>query len=201
MISLKEIIKNILGIINNYLKKMVKEMSEKAIQERFDEKLEELKELLPPLGRNIGNSCAAQTLMQIIDVLGIKDLKGFYFNNLAIPFSGFGTYSSEDGWSGPCGVVSGSMAAIGIIMGGNEELNPREVPNVYMKAIRFAAKFEEKFGSVRCKDICGFDLAKQAEYEQYKKQNIWVKKCQHFVLFAVDQVRRLTRTDLKRKWT
>lgn len=175
-------------------------MSDKNIKERFDDKLKELKEVLPPLGRNFGTSCAEQTLMSILDVLGIKDRENFYFSNLAIPFSGFGSYSSKDGWSGPCGVVNGSIAAIGIIMGGKEIIKPREVPNVYMKVIRFAMKFEEEFGSVRCKHICGFDLAKQDEYNEYRKQNIWVKRCQYFVLFGVDQVRKLTRTDLKRKW-
>ena len=88
------------------------------INKRFEEKLIELKDTLPPLGRNIGNSCAADTLNSIIEVLGLKDVKNPYFNNLAIPFSGFAHFKGKNGWKGPCGAISGALAGIGIIMGG-----------------------------------------------------------------------------------
>ena len=201
MISLKEIIKNILGIINNYLKKMVKEMSEKAIQERFDEKLEELKESLPPLGKDIGTSCAALTFTHVLDVLGSKNFDSVYFNNLAVPFSGFGTYTSKSGWAGPCGTVSGGIAAIGVIMGGQEKLKSMETPAVYVKAAKFASRFEAKYGSVSCKEICGYDLGKPENIKQYVKSRTWEKKCVHFVIYAIDQARKLTKRELKSKWT
>ena len=45
------------------------------IIKRFDEKLIELKDKLPPLGKNIGNSCAADTLNIIMDVLNLGEGK------------------------------------------------------------------------------------------------------------------------------
>ena len=95
--------------------------SQKDIFERFQDKLEELKETLPPLGRTPGTSCAAVTFTNILDVLNLEAFKSFYFNNLAVPFSGFGSYVNDKGFKGPCGIVSGSVAAIGVIMGGQEE--------------------------------------------------------------------------------
>ncbi|MHA2181396.1 MAG: hypothetical protein ACXAAH_08240, partial [Promethearchaeota archaeon] len=53
------------------------------IKQRFEEKRNELESLLPPMGKNIGNSCAADTLNSIIEVLNLRDTKNIYFNNLA----------------------------------------------------------------------------------------------------------------------
>lgn len=170
----------------------------KDIFERFDEKIEQLKETLPATGRDFGNSCAAHTFNNILDVLDLKEFEKCYYNNLAIPFSGFGSYTNEKGWKGPCGVVSGAIAAIGIIMGGQEETKSQYVPLVFTKAARFAYKFEEEFGSVSCHDLCGYNLTK--DYQKYKEEHIWEKKCCDLVYFAIDQVKKLTRKDLKSKW-
>ena len=66
-------------------------MLTKDIDERFDEKIEELKKILPPLVRDIGTSCAALTFTHVLNVLGLKEFDNIYFNNLAVPFSGFGS--------------------------------------------------------------------------------------------------------------
>ena len=174
------------------------ETSRKDIFERFQDKLEELKETLPSLGNTPGNSCAANTLDNILDVLNVKDLKKPYFHNLAIPFSGFGSYKTRKGWKGPCGIVSGAIAAIGVIMGGQIETKREKVPLVFTKAIRFSDKFERENGSLSCWDLCGFDLSK--DYQKYVENKVWEHKCHKMVLFAIDQVMKLTRKDLKTKW-
>ena len=176
-------------------------MADKDINERFDEKLEELKESLPPLGRDIGTSCAALTFTHVLNVLGLKEFDNIYFNNLAVPFSGFGSYSSKAGWTGPCGAVSGGIAAIGVIMGGQEKLKSIETPTVYTKAQKFAQRFEAKFGAVSCKDICGYDLGKPENIKAYVKTRTWENKCIFFVMFAIDQARKVTKRELKSKWT
>jgi C_GCAxxG_C_C family probable redox protein len=168
------------------------------IFKRFEEKLIELKETLPPLGKNIGNSCAADTLNSIIEVLNLENVNTSYFNNLAIPFSGFGHYKSKSGWKGPCGAVSGALAGIGIIMGGQENIEDMDVPMVYSKAVRFAKRFEDQFGSVMCEELCGYDL--NVDLKQYVKTRAWENKCCNFILFAIEQVSKIVRKDLKQKW-
>jgi C_GCAxxG_C_C family probable redox protein len=169
------------------------------ISTRFKKKLEDLKTILPPLGKNVGNSCAAVTLTNILDVLDLPDLRKVYYNNLMIPFSGFASFESKTGWKGPCGAVSGAMVAIGIIMGGQEKTKDTDVPEVYGKAIRFATKFEEKFGSLSCQDLCGYNL--QYNVREYVKNRAWKNKCCTFILFAIEQVSKLTRKDLKSNWS
>ncbi|MBY8984179.1 MAG: C_GCAxxG_C_C family protein [Candidatus Lokiarchaeota archaeon] len=169
------------------------------INKRFEDKLIELKSFLPPLGKNIGNSCAADTLNSIIEVLDLKDLKNVYFNNLAIPFSGFAHYKGKNGWKGPCGAISGAIAAIGIISGGEKKINDLDVPKVYGKALKFTKRFEDEFGSVMCAELCGFDV--NIDLKQYVKTRAWENKCCNFILFAVDQVAKITRKELRQLWS
>ncbi|MHA2390478.1 MAG: C-GCAxxG-C-C family protein [Promethearchaeota archaeon] len=168
------------------------------INTRFEEKLKELNDTLPPLGKNIGNSCAADTLNSIVEVLNLEHTNRAYFNNLAIPFSGFAHFKGKDGWKGPCGAISGALAGIGIIMGGQERIKDLDVPMAYSKAVRFAKRFEDNFGSVKCEELCGFDL--NVDLKQYVKTRAWENKCCNFILFAVEQVSKIVRKDLKLNW-
>jgi C_GCAxxG_C_C family probable redox protein len=169
------------------------------MDKRFEEKLIELKDTLPPLGKSIGNSCAADTLNSIVEVLDLAEIPDFYFNNLAIPFSGFAHFKGNKGWKGPCGAISGAMAAIGIIMGGSEKTKDLDVPKVYSKAVRFAKRFEEEFSTVKCEELCGFDL--NIDLKQYVSTRAWENKCCNFILFAVENVWKLTKKELRQKWS
>ncbi|MHA1987616.1 MAG: C-GCAxxG-C-C family protein [Promethearchaeota archaeon] len=173
--------------------------SQTDINKRFEEKLIELEKSLLPLGKNIGNSCAANTLNSIIEVLELKDAKNVYFNNLAIPFSGFAHFKGNNGWNGPCGAISGALAAIGLISGGKEQINDLDVPRVYGKALKFAKRFQEEFGSVMCEDLCGFDV--NIDLKQYVKTRAWENKCCNLILFAVEQVSKITRKELRQFWS
>ncbi|MFW9783161.1 MAG: C-GCAxxG-C-C family protein [Candidatus Heimdallarchaeota archaeon] len=166
---------------------------------RFEKKIKELINTLPPLGKNIGNSCAADTLNSIVEVLDLKNANTAYFNNLAIPFSGFAHFKGKDGWKGPCGALTGALAGIGIIMGGQDKIKDLDVPMAYSKAVRFAKRFEDKFGSVICEELCGFDL--NVDLKQYVKTRAWENKCCNFILFAVKQVSKIVKKDLKQNWS
>ncbi len=42
--------------------------SSNDVNTRFKKKLEDLKSILPPLGKNVGHSCAAVTLTSILEL-------------------------------------------------------------------------------------------------------------------------------------
>jgi len=167
-------------------------------KQKFDEKVEELKETLIPLGKDLGTSCAALTFTSILDVLGREELKKQYFNNLATSFSGMAPFISKKGWKGPCGAVYGAIAAIGIVTGGQEKLVSYDVPKLYSKVLMFANKFENKFGSLSCEEICGYNTG--TNLKEYVKNRVWEKKCCGFILYAIEKVAKLTRKELKEKW-
>ena len=166
------------------------------IQARFDEKIKEMEENLPKM--TVGVNCAELTLTSVLDVLGIEN---GVINNLMIPLAGgFGGYKSEKGWQGACGGVGGGCAAAGIILGGNERMPDQSIPVAYLKAAKFATDFEKEFGTVVCSELCGYDFSDPNAFMEYQQNNIWETTCSKYVIWAVDNVRKLMRQDLRKKW-
>lgn len=174
-------------------------MAKKDLDSKFEERIKKLEETLPKLEG--GRNCAAFTLTNIIDILGISDLNSFYFNNLAIPLAGgFGGFKSIKNWKGPCGAVCGGCAAIGVILGGHKRLKPKDHLKTYQKAAIFAHYFEKEFGSVVCQELCGTDFNDLNSVNEYLNNKVWEKQCYKYVIFAIDQIRKLTASELKKKW-
>ncbi len=162
----------------------------------FDKKIKELEELLPTLKEGI--NCAELTLTSVLDILGIDN---YLFHNLAIPLAaGFGGYKSKEGWQGACGAVCGGCAAIGVIMGGHERMDNDMMLETALKAAQFAKEFEKEFGTVVCSELCGFDFSEPESIMEYRENDIWGKKCYHFVIWALDEIRTLTQEELKNNW-
>lgn len=171
-------------------------MGDKDILVKFDEKLKNLEETLPNLKEGI--NCAELTLTNILEVLGVDN---YLFHNLAKPLAGgFGGYKSKKGWQGACGAVAGGCAAIGIITGGQEKMKDDKMMVAYLKASKFASNFEEKFGSVVCSEICGYDFSTLEGMMEYQKNNTWSKTCYKFVLWAIENIKNLTKKDLVKNW-
>lgn len=163
---------------------------------RFDEKLKELNDLLPQLKEGV--NCAELTLTSVLDILGLDN---YIFHNLAIPLAGgFGGYKSKNGWQGACGAVCGGCSAIGVIMGGHERMDNETMLKAYLKAVKFTNEFEKEYGSVVCPELCGYDFSQSEGMIEYRKSGAWAKKCYYYVVWAVDQVRKLTRGELQKNW-
>ena len=171
-------------------------MSSKDIMSRFDDKVQELEINLPKIRK--GANCAELTLTSILQVL---EIDSYLLHNIAMPLAGgFGGYKSNKGWQGACGAVSGGCSAIGAIMGGQKKMNTDKMAIAYLKAAKFATEFEKEFGSVVCSELCGYDFSDPNGYIKYSEDKIWSKKCYKYVVWAVNNVRNITRKDLKRYW-
>ena len=169
---------------------------EQNINLKFDEKIKELEENLPNLKENA--NCAELVLTSVLKILGVDN---YMFHNIVKPLAGgFGGYKSKKGWMGACGAVAGGCAAIGAIMGGHEIMDQETMGMAYLKAAKFASEFEKEFETVVCSELCGYDFSNPNGFIEYRRNNIWTKTCYKFVVWAVDEVRKLTRKDLKRKW-
>ncbi|MFX0011162.1 MAG: C-GCAxxG-C-C family protein [Candidatus Hermodarchaeota archaeon] len=166
------------------------------INGKFDEKIKELEKRLPKMTN--GANCAELTLTSVLEVLGIEN---GVINNLIIPLAGgFGGYKSKKGWQGACGAVCGGCAATGVILGGRKRMPNELILNAYMNAARFAADFEEEFGTVVCSGLCGYDFSDPNSLEEYQNNNTWETTCNKFVLWAVNHVRNMMRDELTTKW-
>lgn len=164
---------------------------------KFDEALEHLKESLP---KESPAGCAEATMRNILNILGIEEQ---LINNIMIPLSGgLGGYKSEKGWSGPCGAVVGGCAAVGAILGGKEKdpITMNLVPVAYMKSAQFAKEFEKEFGSVICPNLSGYDFSDPSTMMEYMQEGVWGKTCYKYVLWAIDNIRKLMNEELKTNW-
>jgi C_GCAxxG_C_C family probable redox protein len=165
------------------------------IDSKFDNLLDDLTESLP---KQMPAGCAEATLKNILKVL---DLEDELINNIMVPLSGgLGGYKSKEGWSGPCGAVVGGCAAVGAILGGKEPMTQNLVMPAYLKSAQFTKKFENKFGTVLCPNLSGYDFSDPSAMMEYMKENIWGKTCYKYVLWAIDNVRKLMNKELKKSW-
>lgn len=118
-----------------------------------------------------------------------------------IPLSGgLAAYKSENGWSGPCGVICGGCAAIGVIVGGREKMSSELVQLAIIKGRELPTAFEKKFGSVVCTELCGYDFSEADVYLDYIRNNIWAKRCYKYALWVIDIVRDITQEELESIW-
>ncbi len=70
---------------------------------------------------------------------------------------------------GMCGAVSGGIMGIGLLMG---RIDPDEpIDQIYMVTQKFLDMFKEKYASINCKEITGFDFGKEEDRERFKEIN------------------------------
>ncbi|HDZ19322.1 hypothetical protein LCGC14_0844880 [marine sediment metagenome] len=178
---------------------MEQQINEKGFETSFDETLKQLEELLPK-ANPLEGGCAEATLTSVLGILGIED---GLINNMMIPLSGgLGGYKSEKGLSAPCGAVIGGCAAVGSILGGKgrEKMSSDLVPVAYTKSAQFAKEFEKEFGSVMCPNLSGYDFSDPNAIMEYVKEGVWGKKCYKYVLWAIDNIRKLMKEELTKNW-
>ncbi|MFX0082809.1 MAG: hypothetical protein ACFE94_13750 [Candidatus Hodarchaeota archaeon] len=49
-----------------------------------------------------------------------------------------------------------------------------------------------------CEELCGFDL--NIDLKQYFKTRTWENKCCNFILFAIDNVSKITKKEYKKNY-
>lgn len=164
------------------------------VDTKFEKAIDELKDSLP---KEMPAGCAEATMRHISKVLGTEDQM---INNLMVPLSGgLGGYKSKDGWFGPCGAVVGGCAAIGVILGGKEKkpMPQNTVMAAYFKSAQFAKDFENEFGTVLCPNLSGYDFSDPNAMMEYMKEGVWGKTCYKYVLWAIENVKKMMKKELK----
>ena len=89
---------------------------------------------------------------------------------------------------GMCGAVSGAVMAIGLVMGRSHQKQP--VNECFMKIQELIKIFNDRFGSINCRELTGCDLGME-EGQQYFKENNVREKCLDFTSSAAGIVMTL----------
>jgi C_GCAxxG_C_C family probable redox protein len=76
-----------------------------------------------------------------------------------------------------CGAVTGAFMAIGLKHAKIRADDNAARDFTYSLCADFIKRFEAEFGSIRCRDILGYDLKKPEEYQAAKEAGVFRSKC------------------------
>jgi C_GCAxxG_C_C family probable redox protein len=87
---------------------------------------------------------------------------------------------------GVCGAVSGALMALGLAYAKVEAEDDVARDRCYAEAKNLLEAFETRCGSVNCKDLLGYDVSIQAQYEEARDSGAFRTKCPLFLEAAVE---------------
>lgn len=90
---------------------------------------------------------------------------------------------------GTCGVVTGVLMGIGILLGRDGEEDRRD-PS-YREARRFQDEFHRRFGSLSCPGLLGLDLSRHADRLRARALDVGQTRCAVFLEWSARRLGRL----------
>jgi C_GCAxxG_C_C family probable redox protein len=125
-----------------------------------------------------GFLCSQSILMTFADQLGM-DLQAAA--RIAAPF---GAGLGRKGWT--CGAVTGAMMVIGMRHGHDAGNDDETKERMFEMTQAFMTQFEQRNGSVVCRQLLGRDLSKPGELEMIRAEGLFESRCPQFVADAAE---------------
>lgn len=122
--------------------------------------------------------CSQSVLMAYAPQMGIA------LSDAARIAAPFGEGMSRKGWT--CGAVTGAMMVIGLRFGHEVGTDLKTKERMYQKSQAFIAKFEQRNGSVVCRELLGRDLNAPGELEIIREEGLFESHCPNFVRNATE---------------
>lgn len=122
-----------------------------------------------------GYSCSQAVFSAFAPEFGIDDGTAL---KLASPFGGGIAQRGH-----VCGAVTGALMVIGL-RGGNPDPESKEQNLVLPQ--KFIKRFEEKHGSLICRELTGYDVSDPEELQAARESGVFDSKCPGLVKDAVE---------------
>jgi C_GCAxxG_C_C family probable redox protein len=100
--------------------------------------------------------------------------------------AGFGGGMGRTG--GTCGAVTGAILALGYL---DRESDSKRLPSrlrAYLRVQEFCREFEEKHGSLNCRELLGYDIGTPEGCDEIERQGLIRSRCSGFVSDAVEMI-------------
>jgi C_GCAxxG_C_C family probable redox protein len=119
-----------------------------------------------------GYLCSESVLIALSRALGVE--------SEIIPriATGFAAGMARTGQA--CGAFSGAVLGLGIKYGRDEPVTPPE-GRVYWFSRALADDFRKNYGALTCEGVLGLDLDEPADYEEYRRCNMWANRCRDLI--------------------
>lgn len=105
--------------------------------------------------------------------------------DLALRLStGFGAGIARSG--NICGAVSGGILALGLKYGRGEGEDKAKAQDTYARVRTYMESFEQRHGSVKCRELIKCDLATEAGQQFFKENDLLHRTCARCVETAIE---------------
>jgi C_GCAxxG_C_C family probable redox protein len=121
--------------------------------------------------------CAEVTLLTLAEGLG---LPGDLDSSVAMGLNGGVAYSGEI-----CGALSGAAVAFGMQAGSVEPDHVTAKSQARAATAELIEEFRRAFGSVRCRDLSGYDLSSKEKHDAFMSSGVWKTVCMRQIEFSV----------------
>lgn len=124
-----------------------------------------------------GFSCAQAVSTAFCEEFGINK------ESTAKMASPFGGGMSRTG--GVCGAVSGALMVIGMKYGSSQPSDLAAKNKAYEAGKAFLKKFEEKYGSISCPRLIGFDISTPEGMKAAREKGVFETICNNIVVDSI----------------
>jgi len=113
-------------------------------------------------------NCAESLLKAMCETFLVED-------NALVPrvASGFGAGFGRLGHA--CGALTGGMMGLGALFGRDAADGDRD--RIYSRIIRLEKEFREKFGTINCREVIGYDMTTPEGMKAAKESGVFETKC------------------------
>lgn len=91
----------------------------------------------------------------------------------------------------PCGVISSAAVFLGLRnrcpMADKQRAKEARL-KTRNQAAQLVKGFEERFGTIICKELIGINTSDPKEYERFRQSGIWREKCNKAIEYAIDRL-------------
>ncbi len=94
----------------------------------------------------------------------------------------------------PCGAVSASAVCLGLrhrCSPADKEKAEEARLSARREASDLVSSFVEKFGTIICRDLLGFDFSDDEAYRRFRDSGMWKEKCDNYVQFVIEKLYHL----------
>jgi C_GCAxxG_C_C family probable redox protein len=133
-----------------------------------------------------GYNCAQSVLSVFAPRLGLDRALGL---SISRPFGG-GTARMQE----TCGAVNGALMVMGLEWGKAAGDEARLKEDMYKVARQFVMRFVSLHGSVKCRDLLGWDISTDEGLLAAKERDLFGTRCEAFVRDAVNMLEEMLKS-------
>jgi len=91
----------------------------------------------------------------------------------------------------PCGALSAGAVCAGMLF--RQPMDQKQAAkqarlDARSTAFTIAQGFKDRFGSIACSDLVGYDFSKPEGYRQFLESGVWKEKCDKYVQFVLEKL-------------